>query len=134
VATIKDITEESAPQKREVIAESGPMRDVLNFVRRVAASEATTILLEGENGTGKDLVAKTLHYQSLSCHRFRSNEVRLWLSVLAYNLGNLWRRLVLPNRIEKWSLSSLQQRLAKTGGRLVKHAWVAPREREGAES
>jgi transcriptional regulator with PAS, ATPase and Fis domain len=65
VATIKDITEESAPQKREVIAESGPMRDVMNFVRRVAASEATTILLEGENGTGKDLVAKTLHYQSL---------------------------------------------------------------------
>jgi transcriptional regulator with PAS, ATPase and Fis domain len=37
----------------------------MNFVRRVAASEATTILLEGENGTGKDLVAKTLHYQSL---------------------------------------------------------------------
>jgi transcriptional regulator with PAS, ATPase and Fis domain len=47
-----------------VIAESPAMRDVLNFVRRVAASEATTILLEGENGTGKDLVAKTLHYQS----------------------------------------------------------------------
>ena len=65
VATIKDITEEAAPQKREVIAESGPMREVMNFVRRVAASEATTILLEGENGTGKDLVAKTLHYQSV---------------------------------------------------------------------
>ena len=28
----------------------------------------------------------------LSCHRFRSNEVRLWLSLIAYNLGNLWRR------------------------------------------
>jgi PAS domain S-box-containing protein len=65
VATIRDITEEADPQKREVIAESGPMREVLSFVRRVAASEATTILLEGENGTGKDLVAKTLHYQSL---------------------------------------------------------------------
>ena len=65
VATIKDITEEAAPQKREVIAESPGMREVLNFVRRVAASEATTILLEGENGTGKDLIAKTLHYQSL---------------------------------------------------------------------
>jgi PAS domain S-box-containing protein len=64
VATIKDVTEEAAPQKREVIAESAPMREVLNFVRRVAASEATTILLDGENGTGKDLVAKTLHYQS----------------------------------------------------------------------
>ena len=58
----------------------------------------------------------------LSCHRFRSNEVRLWLSVIAYNLGNLWRRLVLPKRIDKWSVTSLQQRLAKTGGRLVKHA------------
>jgi hypothetical protein len=48
--------------------------------------------------------------------------VRLWLSVLAYDLGNLWRRLVLPKRIENWSLTSLQQRLMKTGGRLVKHA------------
>jgi two-component system, NtrC family, response regulator AtoC len=65
VATIKDITEEAAPQKREVIGESPAMREVMSFVRRVAASEATTILLEGENGTGKDLIAKTLHYQSL---------------------------------------------------------------------
>jgi PAS domain S-box-containing protein len=65
VATIKDVTEESVGQKREVIAESASMREVLNFVRRVAASEATTVLLEGENGTGKDLIAKTLHYQSL---------------------------------------------------------------------
>ena len=64
VATIKDITEEAAPQKRAVIAESPSMREVMNFVRRVSASEATTILLEGENGTGKDLVAKTLHYES----------------------------------------------------------------------
>jgi hypothetical protein len=39
---------------------------------------------------------------SWSCHRFRANEVRLQLSVLAYNLGNLWRRLVLPKRI--WAL------------------------------
>jgi hypothetical protein len=58
----------------------------------------------------------------LSCHRFRANEVRLWLSVIAYNLGNLWRRLVLPKKIDRWSLTSLQQRLVKTGGRLVKHA------------
>jgi hypothetical protein len=62
------------------------------------------------------------HWTRLSCHRFRANEVRLQLSVLAYNLGNLWRRLVLPARIEAWSLTSLQQRIVKTGGRLVKHA------------
>ena len=67
---------------------------------------------------GKQAVMMT----RLSCHRFRSNEVRLWLSVMAYNLGNLWRRLVLPRRIDNWSLTSLQQRLVKTGGRLIKHA------------
>ncbi len=67
---------------------------------------------------GKQAVAMT----RLSCHRFRSNEVRLWLSIIAYNLGNLWRRLGLPKRIDAWSLTSLQQRLMKTGGRLVKHA------------
>jgi hypothetical protein len=67
---------------------------------------------------GKQAVKMT----RLSCHRFRSNEVRLWLSLIAYNLGNLWRRLVLPNRIGNWSLTSLLQRLVKTGGGLVKHA------------
>ena len=67
---------------------------------------------------GKQAVKMT----RLSCHRFRSNEVRLMLSLLAYNLGNLWRRLVLPAKIDNWSLTSLQQRLVKTGGRLVKHA------------
>jgi Transposase DDE domain group 1 len=53
---------------------------------------------------------------------FPLEPVRLALSLLAYNLGNLCRRLALPKRIENWSLTSLQQRLVKTGGRLVKHA------------
>jgi hypothetical protein len=52
----------------------------------------------------------------------RNRLLRLALSLLAYNLGNLWRRLGLPRGIENWSLTSLQQRLVKTGGRLVKHA------------
>ena len=65
VATVKDITEEAEPAKRQIIAESQALRDLLSFVRRVAVSEATSILIEGENGTGKDLIAKTLHYQSM---------------------------------------------------------------------
>jgi len=64
VATVKDVTDEMTPIKREVIAESAAMREVISFVRKVALSEAATILLEGENGTGKDLIAKTLHYES----------------------------------------------------------------------
>ena len=65
---------------------------------------------------------QAVHWTRLSCHRFRANEVRLQLSVLAYNLGDLWRQLVLPKRIDCWSLTSVQQRLVKTGGRLVRHA------------
>jgi hypothetical protein len=57
----------------------------------------------------------------LSWHLLRGNEVRLWLSILAYNLGNLWRRLTVPAGIEDWSLTSLHQRLVKTRWRLVKH-------------
>jgi Transposase DDE domain group 1 len=67
---------------------------------------------------GKQAVKMT----RLSCHRFPANEVRLWLSVIAYKLSNLWRRLALPKAVSTWSLTSLQQRLVKTGGRLVKHA------------
>lgn len=44
------------------------------------------------------------------------------LAVIAYNLGNLLRRLVLPLAIQSWSLTSLQQRVFKTGGRLIRHA------------
>ena len=47
------------------------------------------------------------------------NEVHLSLSVITYNLGNL--RLLLPREGHR-SLTSLQQRLVRTGGRLIKHA------------
>jgi hypothetical protein len=88
-----------------------PSRAVVRFYNKPGTAEQWI-------KEGKQAVKMT----RLSCHRFRSNEVRLWLSVIAYNLGNLWRRLVLPKGVEKWSLTSLQQRLVKTGGRLVKHA------------
>ena len=44
------------------------------------------------------------------------------LGVIAYNVGNLLRRLVLHVAIQSWSLTSLQQRLLKTGGRLLQRA------------
>ena len=47
-----------------IIAESPSMRQVMEIVTRVAASSATTVLLLGESGTGKDLVAKAIHYTS----------------------------------------------------------------------
>ena len=88
-----------------------PSRAVVRFYNKRGTAEQW--IKEGKQAT---------HWTRLSCHRFRANEVRLQLSLLAYNLGNLWRRLLLPRKIDAWSLTSLQQRLVKTGGRLVKHA------------
>jgi PAS domain S-box-containing protein len=48
----------------EMVIESAAMKQVMNFARRVAASEVSTVLIEGDSGTGKDLIAKYLHYQS----------------------------------------------------------------------
>jgi Transposase DDE domain group 1 len=95
------------------------------IVTNLGTSSRAVVRFYNKRGTaeqwikeGKQAVAMT----RLSCHRFRVNEVRLWLSVIAYNLGNLWRRLALPAPIGRWSLTSLQQRLVKTGGRLIQHA------------
>ena len=82
-----------------------PSRAVVRFCNKRGTAEQW--IEEGKQAT---------HWTRLSCHRFRANEVRLQLSLLAYNLGNLWRCRVLPKRIDNWSLTSLQQRLVKTGG------------------
>src|SRR5438270_2626621 len=48
----------------EVVAVSPKSTELMSFVQKVAASEATTILIQGESGTGKDLIAKAIHYES----------------------------------------------------------------------
>jgi two-component system, NtrC family, response regulator AtoC len=47
-----------------VVSVSPKMTELMNFVRKVASCEASTILIQGESGTGKDLIAKALHYES----------------------------------------------------------------------
>ena len=90
---------------------TGTNRAVVRFYNQRGTAEQW--IKEGKEAT---------HWTRLSCHRFRANEVRLLLGVIAYNLGNLLRRLVLPPAIQSWSLTSLQHRLFKTGGRLIRHA------------
>jgi len=63
-----------------------------------------------------------LNWTRLSCHRFVANQARLQLFILAYNLGNFLCRLCLPKAINDWSLRSLQLKLIKIGGRIVRHA------------
>jgi DNA-binding NtrC family response regulator len=51
-----------------VLAHSRAMRQVLGLVERLAESEVTVVLL-GETGTGKDVVARALHSVSRRAHR-----------------------------------------------------------------
>jgi hypothetical protein len=63
-----------------------------------------------------------LTWTRLSCARFSSNQVRLALFVLAYNLGNFMRRFALPSEVSHWSLTSIQLKLIKIGAKIISHS------------
>jgi len=48
----------------DLVGESRAIRDLASLIGRIAQSDATTVLLEGESGTGKDLVARIIHFES----------------------------------------------------------------------
>jgi two-component system response regulator AtoC len=52
-----------------IVGNSPPMRAMKDLLARVAASPASTVLLTGETGVGKDLAAKAIHYSSDRAHR-----------------------------------------------------------------
>ena len=47
-----------------IIGDSPAMQSVKELLKKVAASPASTVLLTGESGTGKDFAAKAIHYAS----------------------------------------------------------------------
>lgn len=67
----------------QIIGNSPIMRETLALARKVAESEASSVLLQGESGTGKDLIAKAIHYGS---HRADSPFVAINCATLPANL------------------------------------------------
>ena len=57
--------------------------------------------------------------------RFVTNAVRLQLYAPAYNQANFLGTPTIPKEIGTWSLSSLRERLIKTGTRPVRHSRCA---------
>ena len=49
---------------RQIVGESPAMKKMLALAAKVAESDVASVLLQGESGTGKDLVAKAIHYGS----------------------------------------------------------------------
>jgi len=56
------------PPSSDFIAESPQMKKVMDVVTRVAPTEAN-VLIRGENGTGKELIAQLLHMRSARAER-----------------------------------------------------------------
>ena len=59
----KVLREVVAPGQSEIIGDSDAMRDVMSIVERAAPTDANVLIL-GENGTGKELIAREIHRQS----------------------------------------------------------------------
>jgi two-component system, NtrC family, nitrogen regulation response regulator GlnG len=57
------VAEAPAPPAHSLLGESAPMREVFRLIGRVAASDLN-VLITGETGTGKELVARALHEES----------------------------------------------------------------------
>jgi DNA-binding NtrC family response regulator len=60
---LRDSVTESSGAAPRVVAESAAMKQVLKIIERIAAADAN-VLITGENGTGKEVVARTLHARS----------------------------------------------------------------------
>ena len=63
----------------------------------------------------------SIKWTRLSCRTFAANAVRLQLHALACNLGNFMRTLAMPKAVERWSLTSLREKLIKIGAKVVSH-------------
>src|ERR1017187_1091388 len=88
-----------------------PAKRVVRFSNQRGTAEQW--IKEGKNA---------VKWTRLSCHDFVDNQVRLHLFVLAYNLGNFLRQLVLPREIKRWTLTTTREKLIKIGAKVVRHA------------
>ena len=76
-------------------------------------------------GTAEQWIKEGKHavkWTKLSCRTFRDNQARLQLFALAYNLGNILRRLALSKPVRHWSLTTLREKLIKIGAKVTRHS------------
>ena len=90
---------------------SRPANRVVRFYNQRGTAEQW--IKEGKNA---------VRWTRLSCHDFVDNQVRLLLFVLAYNMGNFLRQMVLPRSVQHWTLTTLREKLIKIGAKVVWHS------------
>src|SRR4051812_22864865 len=94
------------------------------IVTNLARSAEGVVAFYNRRGTCEQYIKEgknAIKWTRLSCRTFAANAVRLQLHVLAYNLGNFMRTLAMPKTVERWSMTSLREKLIKIGAKVVSH-------------
>ena len=94
------------------------------IVTNLARSAEGVVAFYNRRGTCEQYIKEgknAIKWTRLSCRTFAANAVRLQLHALAYNLGNFMRTLAMPKTVERWSMTSLREKLIKIGAKVVSH-------------
>ena len=94
------------------------------IVTNLARPAERVVAFYNHRGTCEQYIKEgkgAIKWTRLSCRSFAANAVRLQLHALAYNLGNFMRTLAMPKTAERWSLTSLREKLIKIGAKVVNH-------------
>jgi len=94
------------------------------IITNLARSAEGIVAFYNRRGTCEQYIKEgknAIKWTRLSCRTFAANAVRLQLHALAYNLGNFMRTLAMPKTVERWSLTSLREKLIKIGAKVVRH-------------
>src|SRR3954470_11869620 len=78
-----------------------------------------------QRGTAEQWIREgknAVNWTRLSCRSMDANAVRLQLHALAYNMANFFRTLVLPDEVERWSMTTLREKVVKIGAKVIAHA------------
>ena len=95
------------------------------IVTNLRWKSSNVVRFYNKQGTAEQWIKEgkyALNWTRLSCHDFVDNQVRLQLFALAYNLGNFFRRLALPESVRHWSLRTLRDKFVKIGAKVISHS------------
>jgi hypothetical protein len=115
---------------RRVVAKvewhSGELYSRIGFIVTNLSRPANRVVkFYNQRGTAEQWIKEgknAIKWTRLSCRSMQANAARLQLHALAYNLANFLRTLALPPELERWSLTTIREKLIKIGGKVVAHA------------
>ena len=115
----------SKPRRVVAKVESRELYPRVGFIiTNLARSAERVVAFYNQRGSAEQWTKEckdAIKWTRLSCRTVAANAVRLQLHVLAYNLGNFMRTLAMPETAQRWSLTSLREKLIKIGAKVVSH-------------